>query len=351
MKYMITHSCGHTEEVAIFGKNDYRQWRIRTLESEVCSECSKKQAQERMQSLEEEYGLPELEGSEKQIDWARRIRAAKFAEADDDYEVIEYMSKITRAKWWIDNRDESLYWLKGEIEKEAGRMEAREIQKKIDVDFTVFPENMKEGAVTVKIIITPDEVRAEFQKDAGAIDVMHDCHFNFYVPEAYWYHTIGTTSGTAEDRAAELMNKLLTAGYPVICDNDEVKRKAVEADYEEEHTRWILAGPTIKAGTKKDGKYLKITIGYKDGTYEKWSDVGARYDRPNMIIRIEKWQAVMDMAEKLGYKFTPNAEKMIQDYQEASSHTTKVKTKLKDNEKVQKTISDEEKLLAELMDD
>ena len=70
-----------------------------------------------------------------------------------------------------------------------------------------------------------------------------------------------------------------------------------------------------------------------------------------MIIRIEKWQAVMDMAEKLGYKFTPNAEKMIQDYQEASSHTTKVKTKLKDNEKVQKTISDEEKLLAELMDD
>lgn len=50
--------------------------------------------------------LPELEGSQKQIDWAVSIREkaiAKFKKANK--EIPEMLTKATDAKWFIDNRD------------------------------------------------------------------------------------------------------------------------------------------------------------------------------------------------------------------------------------------------------
>jgi hypothetical protein len=350
MKYSITHICGHGEEYYITGRRDYKEWRIKCLEQELCPECKKKEELERIKKIEEEFGLQDLQGSEKQIEWARTIRADRVCDEDATFELIEDMAKITSAKWWIDNKMYALSALENEIKKNSKRVEEREKQKLIDAECTVFPENMTTEPVTVRITVTPKEVQAECRKNDEIIEIMHECHFRF-CSQGYWYHYIGVTTGTAEDRAAELMNKILTHGHPVICDNEEVRKKAIEADYEEEFTRWIKKGPTIKEGSRKDGDYLTITIGYNDGTYEKWKDAGARYSKPDMIIKVENWETVKDVAERLGYRFTERAEEFIQTYREASSHTTKVKTKLKENEKIQDTISDEEKLLAELMDD
>ncbi|MFN6199715.1 MAG: hypothetical protein AN483_19365 [Aphanizomenon flos-aquae MDT14a] len=50
--------------------------------------------------------LPELEGSQKQIDWALSIREkaiAKFNKANG--EIPETLTKTTSAKWFIENKD------------------------------------------------------------------------------------------------------------------------------------------------------------------------------------------------------------------------------------------------------
>lgn len=84
--YKVTFSCGHTEEIQLFGKGADREGKIAYFEqSGICSECykEKKQAEreaaekaaaENVQGLE----LPALEGSEKQIAWAEKIRADIF---------------------------------------------------------------------------------------------------------------------------------------------------------------------------------------------------------------------------------------------------------------------------------
>lgn len=76
-KYQVTHACGHIKTHSLFGKNKDREWRIARLESEYCSDCveAERQKQNQMNAQKNaEYGLPELEGSEKQIAWAETIR-------------------------------------------------------------------------------------------------------------------------------------------------------------------------------------------------------------------------------------------------------------------------------------
>ena len=87
MKYYVTFSCGHEGEVNLYGKAAERDRRIAWYEKEgVCPDCyrkmkeeERKQADEELAAyadkIETEYNLPELEGTEKQIAWARKIRA------------------------------------------------------------------------------------------------------------------------------------------------------------------------------------------------------------------------------------------------------------------------------------
>src|SRR5699024_10988774 len=96
----------------------------------VCSKCFKakgkaeleKQNKQQLvdaQSFEEEHGLPEIEGSDKQIPWATRVRYEVLAEIVDSDEsendqhvakrVIEISKSIPKAGWWLDNcTDKSL---------------------------------------------------------------------------------------------------------------------------------------------------------------------------------------------------------------------------------------------------
>ena len=87
MKYTVTFSCGHEATVDLFGKTSERERRITWYEKEgICPDCYRKMKEdERRQAdaelaayadkIEVEYNLPELEGTEKQVAWARKIRA------------------------------------------------------------------------------------------------------------------------------------------------------------------------------------------------------------------------------------------------------------------------------------
>lgn len=115
MQYTITHKCGHTETVHLYGKGTERQNRIAWLESLECEDCRIAAAKD-------------MTGSPKQIAWASDIRKdmvaklnsyrhqtewqyeegeeldAFFATVDD---AIALVNSQTSAKWFIDNRSES----------------------------------------------------------------------------------------------------------------------------------------------------------------------------------------------------------------------------------------------------
>ena len=73
MKYDITYSCGHAGTVELYGKTSERESKIRWYETTaVCPECYKKQREAAAETTTK-YELPELEGSEKQVAWAKKL--------------------------------------------------------------------------------------------------------------------------------------------------------------------------------------------------------------------------------------------------------------------------------------
>lgn len=104
MKYTVTFSCGHEAEVELFGKTSERDRRIAWYEKEgLCPDCYRKMKEEELadyaEKIETEYKLPELEGTEKQVAWARKIRAGVIRawEAKPDIFYNEFIT-IRRGK-------------------------------------------------------------------------------------------------------------------------------------------------------------------------------------------------------------------------------------------------------------
>lgn len=111
MKYTVTFSCGHEATVDLFGKTSERERRITWYEKEgICPDCYRKMKEdERRQAdaelaayadkIETEHNLPKLEGTEKQVSWARKIRAGVIRawEAKPDIFYNEFIT-IRRGK-------------------------------------------------------------------------------------------------------------------------------------------------------------------------------------------------------------------------------------------------------------
>jgi len=136
MKYQVTYACGHEGRVALFGKNSEREYKLKHF-ARICPECAAAQRakkDEEAVAAAKASGLPELEGSEKQVAWATRIRQNAINEfagwGDEDFEVFdnnktkdqvkelfEAALKQTRATFWINNRSGVFMMLEKMLEK------------------------------------------------------------------------------------------------------------------------------------------------------------------------------------------------------------------------------------------
>ncbi len=129
-KYDVKMSCGHVVTLQLFGKMTDRDKKIAWLEKNgVCSECQKADAAAKAKA----ENLPELTGTEKQINWALKIRseilekleknfAAQIAKQIEDGDTTKaeesklqlqavknvLFQRFTDSNFWIDNRDNSL---------------------------------------------------------------------------------------------------------------------------------------------------------------------------------------------------------------------------------------------------
>ena len=118
--YNVNHSCGHSREIELFGKTSARYEKIEWMERGVCPDCyremkqeERKQENERSATLAESLGFSQLEGSEKQIAWAKSIRQKTYEDSckleleHPTYGytlVVKVLSLELSAKWWIDHR-------------------------------------------------------------------------------------------------------------------------------------------------------------------------------------------------------------------------------------------------------
>lgn len=150
-KYNIRYKCGHKEEVQLFGPNVERDRRIKWLESQECDNCRRAKAESEAIASAKARGLPDLEGSGKQVTWATTIREraykaldclAPFASASSNSQakqlVDAWKSKMdaqTQAKWWIDNRDSLPSPFSDATNRQAAASAAREIIRQFNALF------------------------------------------------------------------------------------------------------------------------------------------------------------------------------------------------------------------------
>jgi len=135
---VVDHPCGHTTLYPFYGDDDF-SWEERTKQfgqgnCPLCQADERKREQKQKASkaryFAKERGLPPLEGSERQAEWAESIRLNAFGaidkvqqwvkqvnaqaeEEDPDHwqsvkqginRSIEYLEEQVDARWWIDHR-------------------------------------------------------------------------------------------------------------------------------------------------------------------------------------------------------------------------------------------------------
>lgn len=144
MKYYVTFSCGHEGEVNLYGKAAERDRRIAWYEEEgICPDCYRKMKEEERRKADEElaayadkieaeWNLPELEGTEKQIAWARKIRASYFKKLESHDKML-FRACLAVAQGRIEDAlaarvSSSIYPTEGTREEiaEAGREKLRQ---------------------------------------------------------------------------------------------------------------------------------------------------------------------------------------------------------------------------------
>lgn len=138
-KYEVTHKCGHEITHELFGKIDDRYSKIDWLETKDCKDCwraTQVAAEQAQVATVDTDDYPQLTGSDKQIDWATRIRAKMIVEwdelagmpikelPDNMREPIMAVLAEESAAWWIDHRTLSLREMATDVVRAAQKESA-----------------------------------------------------------------------------------------------------------------------------------------------------------------------------------------------------------------------------------
>ena len=323
--YYGTYRCNHDGRVNIVGPVKDRQRKADWYFSGLCPDCWEAEKQKKKDAEYEhaceaakEMDLPELEGTEKQVRWAMIIRqkfineAGKYDCKDNEKkqelidETVEYyLTTKTKASWWIDNRayvnDYFVFeHFIAEMLKERKQKEAEEPKKEVIAEATVYPENTVSNA-PVEIKVADDKVSAIYEKNEKFREIVRGLGYSW--SGTVWERKISQTTGSAIDRAAELGNKLLNAGFPVTILDNEARRKAIDGTYEPECKRWIKR----RAAGEHAGK-LAITWPRGDDLYNIVRRLpGAKWDSGAMLVRPEHYEEVEELAQLYDFRFTSGA--------------------------------------------
>lgn len=326
--YKGVFSCGHEGRVNVVGREKDRQWKIDYAFGKMCEDCYQKHLEEEKERKLEEISvhaqineLPDLFGTPKQVDWAMSIRKKLFEQYEkgtfdlsketDEINVkgvektFDFIIHQKKASFFIDSRDKNITELLGKYYKKVNLSLEDEIEKELEanakIESTVYPKN-KITNVPVEIVSDKEEVKAIFEKNSDFIEIVKKIGYHWN--GEYWYKKINETTGSMEDRAAELGNKLLNAGFPVIILDQDVRKKAIDGAFEPECTRWVKS----VVGTNK----LVIKwCGFNDELYERSRTLPSAKWENGMTINVAHHNEVEEFADLYEFKFTDAALRLI----------------------------------------
>lgn len=318
------------------------RWELWAVEYyDECSDCyNDRIAREREKASKQaaveaaEMELPDLEGSEKQVAWAVKIRKAfidameselveltekmsrlkakgsdRLRNAEASYEKISrtyehILEEKTSASWWIDRRYDSARSIINSNADQVHEYIEDDCKAANDAieEATLVPENCtSSGAAT--IILKEKLISVFYLKDNDFIALVKSLGYRWSREDRRWNKWMTVTTGSQEDRAAELANKLLNAGFSVVLMDAEIRRKAVEADFEPECHRWIVkVKDELVIKTAKDDPVNKEV--YKLGC--RWSHAA-----DGCVVDRRLWREVLDFAEINGFKISEGAQGII----------------------------------------
>lgn len=349
---------------------------------DLCSDCEEKARAKKASELAEKAkaeGLPELRGTERQIVWAEQLRANRLKEAEsltnryiacaenenDPERKAKYnetISHITKAfelmisheyaGWWIDERMEETKRLLSRLYKEykvkAPVEEPVKTEEKVNAkaEATVQPEEVKH-IDSVEISATDDRVSARYMKDDAFREEVKSRGFKWDGTTLEWYLPITLYTGTAQDRAADIGNQLLRAGFAITIFNAEIRNKAVNADFVPQTDKWITKS--------KEGAKVAISWNKNDSIYAEAKKLkGARWSDGKMLVPISNWKEVEEFAELNGFSITPEARKAIDEYKARAILTvnpaTPAPVEVDKDEKLAEILKSSREVLSDLID-
>ncbi len=259
MKYEIKYACGHTGTVQLFGKTADRERKMKWLETQSCPACEhaeieKRRAEEAAVAKDnaEEFGLPELEGTPKQVSWALTIRdniikreldtlkrkqRRNSEAAENQRQFIDWLCQQNQAGFWIDHRryysDELQYFWKQDQQKK----EEEKMLLGADDDTEIIAPEEKSTNTIARIKEHLDFIEVKFEKDDSVIRCVKKCGFKW---RGTWKLEITEKTGSADDRMAEVGNHLLNAGVSIEI-KKSLKDKAVNGDFKTRSYKWVDA--------------------------------------------------------------------------------------------------------------
>lgn len=332
----VLYSCGHEAYTILYGNGDQqeekRQW---CAETGLCPNCYAEKLKNDRDALfamrKEQYFLPDLEGSEKQVEWAEKIRNAGIdllergnekcvaqvlagyskeivgKSYEETRRCITMFADVKKASFYIDNREDmySYQWLLRMCKNYETNIEMDDPQlaEEVKREATMMPQNPTHGDAA-KVILEPHCVRASYyKKDNDFRTVVKKLHFTWDVESREWKRKCTQFTGDAQERAAELINALLRAGFAVICSDTEVRRRAEEADFSPEFRRWIKK-------SSDEGYVIRWDRDDKDFYKDAMALPGARYrcEEHGVVVPTIHWREIMDFAYIQGFKLSPKAQ-------------------------------------------
>jgi len=332
--YNITYACGHEGSVRLTGPKRTREWIVSNKEKELCPDCYKKHLEEERAAEREaaqvaakEQELPDLIGTEKQVNWAITIRA-KYLEILADIlqsvtirdeidlivfqNVIESIQNETAASWWIDNRTSDEYEIKQYLAKKYQELlKLRETtgcisEEEAIQEATLRPESPV-SELPAEIKIEKDIIYIKYpERNDDFREIVKYHGFKWYGDS--WARRISKFAGTVQDRAGEIGNHLLKEGFIIRVFDEEARGKAISGNYALEQKRWVAA--------RVEGKYKGyFALSWEQGNEKIYdasrSIAGSRWDKPYVVIPSAQYEAILDLADEFGFKLSEGAQKLV----------------------------------------
>ena len=368
MKYMVEHSCGHCVEHELFGPTRDRERKIEWMATIPCPECREKEAKEAAMAFAAERGLPELTGTQKQVDWALSLRndmvdlmetevkhltagVAKWDEilkdlalkAEEDPSVSEKLERkkellekhreqlkateealeaiygVREAHWWIEHRSTSVSAIIAATKELAGQKKEAEIVAEAVSKMVIMEPEKKETGTVAVVLVDRERIAVTSEKDDVIRTTLKANGFSWDGGARAWTKAICEMTGEAKDLLPDTARILLEAGVPVKASR-EVKEAVESGSYEPECHRWIKV-------SSRDSKKLYIFkangVSFPSGSKTTWEG-GA-------LISPTRWKEIREFAELNGYRITKRANELLS---KAEAATVAVKPAAKTDEQV-----------------